>query len=149
VVVERGGDLQDGADGRVPACIGQEAADDLRLHREAPRELGLAHPAPGSGALECSDEGVGRSDLGTGDLEVLAERGIAKLLVEELVEASPGRHVGRNIYATARPNNPLLGGGIAEGPGFWGRRVRKEESPGRSGASEWRRRESNPGPKDF
>lgn len=92
VVVERGSYLENRVERRVPASVRQQAANDLGLDRDPSRDLRLGEAAARSGALERPDEGVSRGDLGTSDLELLAERGVAKLLVEELVEARLARH---------------------------------------------------------
>jgi hypothetical protein len=108
VVVERGGHLQDRADGRVPACIGEQAAHDLRLHRDPPGELRLRESAAGSGALERANERVGRHDLRSCDLEIRAELGVAEPLVQVSVEPRLARHGKRNLYATLPPGKPRL-----------------------------------------
>jgi hypothetical protein len=74
VVVERVRYLQDRSDGRVSTRIREQATDDLGLHRQPARELGLAHATAGSDTLECADEGVGRGDLGTSDLDATVIR---------------------------------------------------------------------------
>jgi hypothetical protein len=100
VVVECGSHLEHRADGRVSAGVGEKATDDLRLHRHPPGEFRLRDPAGGPRALKRANEGVGRRDLRTCDLVLLAERGVAELLIEELVETGLARHGNRNLYAT-------------------------------------------------
>ena len=106
--VERRDQLEHRADGRVAVPVGQQAADDLGLDRDPPRQLGLGESLSRAGALERTDEGVRRVDLRARRLVVLPERGVLELLVEEPVEACLGGHDERNIYATHGAGNPWL-----------------------------------------
>ena len=128
-----GHNLEHGADGRVPTCVGQQATDNLGFDGDAARDLCLRDPAARPGALERTDEGIGRGDLGTRDLELPAEGWVAELLIEESVEPGLGRHRKRNIYATNASDNPRRMNRSAEGPGLWAQGSERQKTPGHQG----------------
>ncbi|OFX18566.1 MAG: hypothetical protein A2V77_01915 [Anaeromyxobacter sp. RBG_16_69_14] len=94
MAVQRGRNLEHGADCRVPARVGQQATDDLGFCGDAARKLCLRDPAARPRTLERTDERVGRGDLGTRNLELFTECRIPELLIEEPVEPCLVRHRG-------------------------------------------------------